>query len=73
MSVTHQVSNTFTTVLKLQRLQISSANETASAQGITVVNNSSTSAGYSSTANILSAGKVDFGKLYPTYEDVLAV
>jgi hypothetical protein len=69
--VTHEVSTVFTTSLALQRLQMSSANQVATGQGITVggthmYNPSSVH----QTSNILSASKVDFGELYPTYLDM---
>lgn len=69
MSVTHSISNTFITTLKLQRLAISSANEVASAQNILI--NSKSKYGnnsYSTTKNVKSAYKVDFGTIYPTFE-----
>lgn len=72
VSVSQQISTTFITTLKVQRLVMSSANEVASAQGITIAN---ASGGYNSysftpTKNILSTSKVDFGELYPTFEDI---
>jgi len=73
VSVTHKVSNTFITTLKLQRLVMSNANEVASSQGITIANSSNYNYAYTQTKNIISTGKVEFGTLYPTYEDVLAV
>jgi hypothetical protein len=72
VSVSHSVSNTFITTLKVQRLVMSNANEVASAQGITIANvKGYNSYSYSPTNNIISTGKVDFGTLYPTCEDVL--
>lgn len=71
VSVSHNISNTFTTTLKVQRLVMSSANEVASSQGITIANSTKYNYAYTPTKNVLSAGKVDFGPLYPTYEDVL--
>jgi hypothetical protein len=74
VSVSHKVSNTFITTLKIQRLQMSSANETATSTGITLANNSGYgNYSYSPTANIESTGKVNFGTLYPTFEDIQAV
>ena len=69
ISISHSISSTYTTTLKVQRLVMSSANEVASVQGILQANYS----GYSNNAfrktdNIISTGKVDFGTLYPTYE-----
>jgi len=71
VSVDHSISNQFTTTLKVQRLVMSSANEVASSQGITIANGSS-SRSYSKSNNIISAYKVDFGTMYPTFEDVSA-
>ena len=71
VSVEHKVSNTFTTVLKVQRLVMSSANEVASSQGITAANGSGYGYSYTPTKNVISVGKVEFGDIYPTYEDIL--
>lgn len=73
ISVTHNVGVQFTTELKLQRLVMSSANATASAQGIYFTGSTN---GYGNqkinqTSNIVSTGKVNFGTLYPTYEDIV--
>lgn len=73
VSVSHTISNTFITTLKVQRLVMSSANEVATSQGITLSSGSSTQYAYTQTKNIKSVGKVDFGNIYPTYEDVLVV
>lgn len=71
ISVTHSISNTFVTTLKLQRLVMSSANAVASAQNIIQTNTTGfSSSAYSTTSNIKSASKVDFGELYPTYESI---
>lgn len=68
ISVSHNISNTFVTTLKVQRLVMSSANQVASAQNITQSNSSGyTSSTYTKTSNILSTGKVDFGNLYPDF------
>lgn len=72
VSVSQSVSNTFTTTLKVQRLVMSNANEVASSQGITIRGSKGyNSYSYTQTSNIISSGKVDFGTLYPTCEDVL--
>lgn len=72
VSVEHKVSNTFITTLKVQRLVMSSANEVATSQGITIANSSGYgNYAYSTTSNIISTGRVDFGTIYPTYEDIL--
>lgn len=72
MSVTHSITNVFTTTLKLQRLVVSSANAVAAGQGITVSGTSNySSSSYTKTDNIISTSKVDFGSLYPTFEDMM--
>ena len=72
MSVTHSISNVFTTTLKIQRLVISSANTVAAGQGIIVSGSSNyPSSTYTKTDNIISTGKVDFGVMYPTFEDMM--
>ena len=71
MSVTHQIASYYYTVLTLQRLAISSANQTASGMGIYISGSSNgLSSGYVQTSNIKSRGKVDFGRMYPTWEDI---
>ena len=72
MSVSHSISNVYTTTLKLQRLVVSSANQVASGQGILTSGTSNyTSSSYTQTDNIISTGKVDFGVIYPTFEDLM--
>lgn len=73
VSVDHRISNTFITTLKVQRLVISSANEVATSQGITIANNAGYNYAYTQTSNIKSVGEVDFGTLYPTIEDVQVI
>lgn len=69
VSVTQSISNTFITTLKVQRLVMSSANQVATQQGITVDGGASySSSSYKTTSNIISTGKVDFGIMYPTFE-----
>ncbi len=71
MSVSHIISTTYYTVLTLQRLAISSANQVASGMGIFISGSSNgLSSGYTKTSNVKSTGKVDFGTLYPTWEDI---
>ena len=70
MSVTHSVSDTFITTLKLKRLVMSSANQTAASQGLLVSNESSIGSAYSKTDNVISESKVDFGEMYPTFSDM---
>jgi len=69
ISVTHNISNAFITTLKLKRLVMSSANQTAISQGILVSGSSSYStSSYTTTKNIISPYKVDLGELYPNFE-----
>lgn len=73
VSVSHSISNTFTTTLKVQRLVMSNANEVASAQGIMLANQRSYNAySYTKTSNIQSPSKVVFPEMYPTYRDLPA-
>lgn len=71
VSVTHNISNRFTTTLKVQRLVMSSANDVASSQGITLASGANSQYAFTPTKNVISTGKVDFGNIYPTFEDVL--
>lgn len=73
VSVEHKISTTFITTLKVQRLAVSSANEVASSQNITLANSDNYAYAYSKTKNIISEGKVEFGKIYPTLKDVMVV
>lgn len=66
--VSHSISDTFVTTLKLQRLVMSTANEVASAQNITVNGTGYFNNSISKTSNIITPYKVDFGELYPTFE-----
>ena len=69
VSVTHNISNTFVTTLKLKRLVMSSANQAAVAQGIMVSGSANYSkSSYSTTKNIITPYKVDLGELYPNFE-----
>lgn len=71
ISVSHAISNTFITTLKLQRLVMSSANEVASAQGILQANASGYSGNtYTQTRNIISTSKVDFGTMFPDFTHI---
>ena len=70
-SVSHSISTTFLTTLTLQRLAISSANQTAAGLGIYISGSTNGSvSGYVQTPNVKSTGKVDFGIVYPTWEDI---
>ena len=72
MSVSHQISVTYLTVLTLQRLVMSSANQVATSQGITIRGSAAYPvSSYETTDNVLSTGKVDFGTLYPTFQDLM--
>lgn len=74
MSVSHQISVTYTTVLTLKRLEMSSANQVAAGQGILVRGSSSyPMSSYTTSSNIKSTNKVDFGEIYPTFQDMYIV
>ena len=69
ISVSHTISNTFVTTLKLQRLTMSSANEVAQAQNILVNGDSAYNrSSFTTTKNIITPYYVDFGEIYPTFE-----
>ena len=71
ISVSHFISSQFTTTLKIQRLVISSANQVATSQGIYISGSGSYPSGaYDTTSNIITPYKVDFGDMYPTFEDM---
>ena len=71
MSVSHAVSNTFVTTLKVQRLTLSSANQTATGQGIFVSGtNKYPQSALQQTTNIKSPYKIDLGQMYPTFEHI---
>lgn len=69
VSVSHSISNTFVTTLKVKRLVIGSANQVASAQGIFVAGSKQglPSNSYEKTKNVISPYKVDFGDMYPDF------
>ncbi len=74
VSVSHQISIAYVTVLKLQRLVMSSANQVASSQGIIVRGSASyPRSSYVPTSNIISTGKVDLGQIYPTFQDIRVI
>lgn len=76
VSVSHNITDIFTTTLKIQRLVMSSANAVMATQGILVSGSSAyNSSSYTKTRNIISPHKVDFGTMYPTFEhmDNLAI
>ena len=71
ISVSHQISVTYLTVLKVQRLMMSSANQVAASQGIIIRGSQSyPQSSYNTTSNIISTRKVDFGQIYPTFQDM---
>ncbi len=72
ISVGHSVSSQFTTTLKVQRLVISSANQVATGQGIFISGSGHyyPRGSYDTTPNIKTPYKVDFGDMYPTFEDM---
>ena len=67
IEVDHDISNTFITTLKVQRLVMSSANEVAANQNIFVSGSSNYRRTIKQTSNIISPSKVDFGTLYPDF------
>lgn len=68
ISVSHKISNSFVTTLKIQRLVMSSANQVATSQGIVIWGNSNyPTNSYSKTPNIISPYKVDLGTMYPDF------
>ena len=68
VEVSHSISNQFTTTLKVQRLVMSSASQVASNQGIFIRGSGSyPTSSYSTTSNIISTSKVDFGTIYPDF------
>lgn len=74
VSVSHNISSTFTTTLRIQRLVMSSANEVAANQGIVIRGSASyPRSAYTTTPNIKSPYKVDFGNIYPTFEEMYIV
>lgn len=71
ISVSHSISSTFITTLKVQRLVMSSANQVATQQGILVSNSAQYSpSSYKQTKNVISSSKVDLGTIYPTFEHI---
>lgn len=67
MSVSHEISNSFVTSLRVQRLVMSSANEVAISQNIKMAGSSKYIDTADRTKNIISPYKVDFGTLYPNF------
>lgn len=71
ISVSHSISDKFITTLKIQRLTLSTANQVASSQGIYVSGSSNyPSSSYTTTSNVKSPYHVDFGELYPTFQNL---
>ena len=73
VSVEHKLSNTFITTLKIRRLDMSAANEVASTQNVTINNNPNYIYAYNQTSNVMSPNYVEFGEVFPTYEDIHVV
>ncbi len=74
ISVSHTISTTFLTTLKLQRLVMSSANQVATSQGIYVAGSGNYApSSYSTTKNIITPYKVDLGDMYPNFEHMSTV
>ena len=68
VTVSHQIAVEFTTTLKVQRLTMSSANQVAASQGIYVTGSRGyPSSSFSTTSNIISPYKVDFGVMFPDF------
>ena len=67
ISVSQEISNSFITTLKIQRLTMSSANQVATSHGIKIGGNNMYTSSIKSTSNIKSPYKVDFGELYPNF------
>lgn len=68
VSVSHRISNTFITTLKVKRFTTSSANAVAAAQGIiSGYSYSSLRQNSAHTANIKTPYLVDFGQMYPDF------
>ncbi len=68
VSVAHQISVQFITSLKIQRLTMSTANQVAASQNIFITGSSSYPRNtYSTTSNIKSPYKVDFGVMFPDF------
>lgn len=69
ITVSHEIGSTFITTLKVQRLVMSSANQVASQQGITINGSGAyPNSSYRTTSNIISPYKVELGEVYPTFE-----
>ena len=68
ISVSHAISTTFVTTLKLVRLTMSSANQTAASQGIFINGSGQRPTGsLRPTNNVISPYKVDLGDMYPDF------
>ena len=52
---------------------MSSANDVAASQNITINNNPTYKYAYTQTKNVISSSKVEFDPIYPTYEDIQVV
>lgn len=70
MSVSHSISSSFITSLKIQRLSTGSANQTASESNIKTSSSLTTNRSAYTTKNIVTPYYVDFGEIYPTISDI---
>lgn len=74
VTVSHQISNSFVTTLKVQRLVMSSANQVATSQGIYISGSSKyPNNSYSTTPNVISPYKVNLGTMYPNFSHLTTV
>lgn len=75
MSVSHSVSNMFTTTLKLQRLTVSSANATAASQNIYIGGSGTRypTGAINTTPNVRSPYYIDFGEIFPTFGHITTI
>ena len=68
VSVSHKLSNSFVTTLKLQRFTMSSANQVAASQGIYAPGGKSWLHNIGNTTpNVVSPYEVNFGDIYPDF------
>lgn len=73
VGITHELTSTFLTTLKIQRLSISSANQTATSNDITVAGSAKyASSSFITTSNIITPYKVAFPEMYPNFEHMVS-
>jgi hypothetical protein len=69
VSVSHTVSNSFTTQLKIKRMAMSAANTISTLQAVFVSGSSNIPrSSFTPTPNIVSTHKVELGEMYPNFE-----